>query len=206
VATNYPVEDAITGSGEHAGRFVRRREYGRCCRLFRIGPALRNETALVAGHELPKEESAVFTLNAFLADAAQVADGKLSVLGGGWSYIVPGGPFAVCGIIGIPWHLGTDWHHLRLELVDGDGHAVTTPGENGTDEPFVISYPPYRPIIGTHVKPGTSLGWPFAMNVAPGLPLETGSVYEWRFTIDEKTQEGWTLPFATFPAPIAEAA
>jgi hypothetical protein len=30
-------------------------------------------------------------------------------------------PFVVCGKIDIPWHEATDWHTLRLELVDFDG-------------------------------------------------------------------------------------
>ncbi|MBA3560097.1 MAG: hypothetical protein H0W30_16030, partial [Gemmatimonadaceae bacterium] len=143
-----------------------------------------------------------FKVNLMLADSAQVADGKLYVLGGGWSLIVPGGPFAVCGIIDIPWHAGTDWHTLRLELIDGDGEPVRVPVD-GQDEPqpLAFDHPAYRPTIGPHVKPGTSLGWPFAVNVPPGLPLEPGAIYDWRITIDGKHEDGWALPFSTFPRP-----
>jgi Family of unknown function (DUF6941) len=142
----------------------------------------------------------VYKVNLMLADSAQVADGKLYVLGGGWSIIVPGSPFAVCGIIDIPWHQGTEWHSLRLELIDGDGEPLRVPVE-GQDEPqtLVIDAPPYRPTIGPHVKPGTSLGWPFAVNVSPGLPLRPGAIYEWRLSIDGKNEEGWVLPFSTLP-------
>jgi hypothetical protein len=121
--------------------------------------------------------------------------------------IVPGGPFAVCGTIDIPWHQGTDWHSLKLELVDGDGHPFCLPTE-GQDEPqpLVIELPPYRSTIGPQVKPGTSLGWPFAINVAPGLPLEPGMLYEWRLRIDGKHEEGWTLPFSTLQAPPMQQA
>lgn len=141
---------------------------------------------------------AVFKVNMMLADAAQVAAGKLSLLGGGWSMIVPGGPFAVCGIIDIPWHQGTDWHTLRLELIDADGEPVLVPGPNG-DEPLVFEPPRHRSTIGPHVKPGTSLGWPFALTVGPGLPLEPGAMYEWRLTIDGKHEEGWSLAFSVLP-------
>jgi hypothetical protein len=142
----------------------------------------------------------VFKVNLMLADAAQVANGKLYVLGGGWSMIVPGGPFAVCGIIDIPWHQGTDWHTLKLELIDGDGEAVMVQTPDGGEQPLVAEPPRYRPTIGPHVKPGASLGWPFAVNVGPGLPLEPGAIYEWRLTIDGKQEEGWTLPFSVVTA------
>ena len=146
--------------------------------------------------------TAVYKVNLMLADAAQVADGKLYILGGGWDTIVPGAPFAVCGIIGIPWHEGTDWHSLRLELIDGDGEAVCVPMEEGGElKELVVDPPPYRATIAPHVKPGTTLGWPFAMNVAPGLPLQAGTIYEWRISIDGKQQESWTLPFSTATQP-----
>ncbi len=51
------------------------------------------------------------------------------------------------------------------------------------------------------MKPGTSLGWPFAMNVSPGLPLQPGTIYEWRISIDGKHEEDWTLPFSTATVP-----
>jgi hypothetical protein len=143
-----------------------------------------------------------------LADAAQVAQGKLSMLGGGWSMIVPGAPFAVCGIIDIPWHKVTDWHSLRLELIDGDGESfgVLVDGED-EPKPLVFDSPPYRPTISPHVKPGTWLTWPFVMNIGPGLPLEPDTIYEWRLSIDGKNEEGWTLPFTTVsPQQLSQAA
>jgi hypothetical protein len=66
-------------------------------------------------------------------------------------------------------------------------------------QPLVVDAPPYRPTIGPQVKPGTALGWPFAVNVSPGLPLEPATIYEWRLSIDGKTHEDWTLPFSTVP-------
>lgn len=145
-------------------------------------------------------------LRALLADSAQVSEGKLNMLGGGWSHIVAGGPFAVCGKIDIPWHQGSDWHTLRLELLDGDGQPVCVTGEDGEEQSIVVELPPFRPVISTYVKPGTSLDWPFAVNVAPGIPLQAATLYEWKITINGETQDGWTLPFSTFPAPLADAA
>jgi hypothetical protein len=149
----------------------------------------------------------VFKLHAFLADAAQVVGGKLYVLGGGWSWIQPGAPFALCGKIDIPWHAGTDWHRLRLELIDGDGEPVRAQQSPDSElEPVVIQPPAYRATIGPQVKPGTALDWPFAVMIGPGLPLEPGSLYEWRISINGETKDGWTLPFTTPPAPLANVA
>jgi len=67
-----------------------------------------------------------------LADSAQVSEGKLFVLGGGWSRIGPGPtPSAVAIIIEVPWDQTNVTHRWRLELVDSDGRPVMwtpTPG------------------------------------------------------------------------------
>jgi len=140
----------------------------------------------------------VYKVNLMLADSAQVADGKLYVLGAGWSMIVAGGPFAVCGIIDIPWSEATAWHKLRLELIDADGEPVCVPtADDEVGNPIVVEHPPYRATITPHVEPGSSLQWPFAVNVGPGIPLEPGSLHEWRLTIDGMAEEGWSLPFST---------
>jgi hypothetical protein len=148
----------------------------------------------------------VFKIDALLADSAQVAEGKVNMLGGGWSVIVAGGPFAVCGKIHIPWHAGTDWHTLKLELVDADGDALHVPTPDGQEQPLVIELPPYRPNIAPHVKPGSWLDWPFAVNVGPGLPLRPGTFYEWRISINGTHQDDWSLAFSTAPVAPAMAA
>lgn len=147
-------------------------------------------------------------VNWFLAEAARIAEGKLNTLGGGWDMIAPGAPFAVCGVIGIPWHQATDWHRLRLELIDGDGNPFSVPAESESEpQPLVFDPPPYRPNIPPHVKPGTTLAWPFLFNIGPGIPLVPGTIYEWRLSIDGRHEDDWTLPFTTFPAlSVPEAA
>lgn len=88
-----------------------------------------------------------------------------------------------------------------MELIDGDGEAVCVPQEDGGElKPFVVDFPPYCATIGPIVKPGSSLFWPFALNVPPGLPLAPSAIYEWRITIDGKAAEGWTLPFTVIDA------
>lgn len=73
--------------------------------------------------------------------------------------------------------------------------------QNGEPKPFVVDFPPYRATIGPMVKPGSSLSWPFALNLPPGLPLEPGAIYEWRITIDGKAEDGWMLPFTVIAPP-----
>jgi hypothetical protein len=146
----------------------------------------------------------VCTLNVLLADAAQVVNGKLYMLGGGWSWIRPGSPFVVCGKIGIPWDRWSDWHKLRLDLVDGDGQPVLV-GSEGEEKAVVIEHPPFRPTVPPQVKPGTSLDWPFAIAIN-GLPLNPGSLYEWRISINGESEDDWRLAFTTTGEALASAA
>ena len=133
-----------------------------------------------------------------LADFAQVADGKLTVVGGGWSLTGPDPtPFGIAILVHVPWDQANRRHTLRLELVDADGRAVTTPGENdGEPAPIVflddIEFEVGRP---AGIKPGTPLELPLAVNSGP-LPLEPGGRYEWRLTIDGEGDEDWRLAFS----------
>lgn len=138
-----------------------------------------------------------------LADAAQVADGKLYILGGGWSAIVPGGPFAVAGKIEVPYDRATETHEWRLELVDADGQPVLVhPALDAEPQPLVLSGS-FSTGIPPHVVPGTPLDSVIAANFAPGLPLAPSSRYQWRFSIDGQEDEDWSLGFSTRAAPTS---
>ena len=134
-----------------------------------------------------------------LADYVQVSDGKLTVVGGGWSLTGPDpAPFGIAILVHVPWDQANRRHTLRLELIDADGRAVTVPAEasdDGEGEPVVflndIEFEVGRP---AGIKPGTPLELPLAVNSGP-LPLEPGSRYEWRLSIDGATDEDWRLPF-----------
>jgi hypothetical protein len=130
-----------------------------------------------------------------LADFAQVADGKLTVVGGGWSLTGPElVPFGIALLIQVPWDRANQRHVLRLELLDADGQQVLLDTDEGSDQPvlffddlpFEVGRPP-------GLKPGTYLDFPVAINSAP-LPLEPG-LYEWRLTIDGEADPDWRLPF-----------
>jgi Family of unknown function (DUF6941) len=130
-----------------------------------------------------------------LADYANVADGKLTVVGGGWSLTGPDPvPFGIAILVHVPWDQANQRHVLRLELLDADGAPVLVETDDG-DEPVVffddVEFEVGRP---AGLKPGTALEFPLAVNSAP-LPLEPGQRYEWRLSLDGETDDDWRLPF-----------
>ena len=135
-----------------------------------------------------------------LADAAQAAEGKLYVLGGGWSITGPQPvPSAIAIHIEIPWDQANMQHSWRLELVDSDGEPVRIETPDQPDpQPLVLegNFEIGRP---PGLTPGTPLGLPLAINLGP-LPIPPGRRYEWRLTIDQESDEDWRLAFSTRPA------
>ena len=129
-----------------------------------------------------------------LADYAQVAEGKLTVVGGGWSMTGPEpAPFGIAVLVHVPWDQANQKHTLRLELLDADGGPVTMSTDAG-DEPIVfLDDAPFEVGRPAGLKPGTPLDFPLALNSSP-LPLESGR-YEWRLSIDGRTEEDWRVAF-----------
>jgi hypothetical protein len=128
-----------------------------------------------------------------LADYAVVSDGKLTIVGGGWSQTGPEpSSFGIGLLIQVPWDQANTMHAFSVELVDSDGAEVILQTAEEDEQPvafggeFEVGRPP-------GLKPGTPLDFPVAVNSTP-LPLEPGR-YEWRLTIDGKSREDWTLPF-----------
>lgn len=146
-----------------------------------------------------------FHVTIMLADSAQVADGKLYVLGGGWTETGPQPcPFAIAGIIEVPWRLANQPHSFRLELIDLDGNPVGIPTPEG-EQPFVMEgqFEVGRP---PGARPGASLPVVLALNSGP-VPLPPGRHLEWRLMIDDQAHDDWRLAFKTRPADgLAEAA
>ena len=133
-----------------------------------------------------------------LADYAQVADGKLTIVGGGWSVTGPEpAPFGIAILIQVPWDQANVRHTMRLELLDADGVAVAVETDEGEDEPIVffddLVFEVGRP---PGLKPGTPLDFPVAVNSGP-LPIPPGGRYEWRLSIDGRSDDDWRLPFTT---------
>jgi hypothetical protein len=135
-----------------------------------------------------------------LADSAQAVEGKLYILGGGWSIRGPDPtPSAIAIKIEVPWDEANRRHALQLVLVDSDGQAVMVSTPTG-DRPvelsgeFEVGRPP-----GLH--PGTPLDVALAINLGP-LPLQPDRRYVWRCSIDGRSAEDWQVAFTTRPAKM----
>ncbi|HEV8672685.1 MAG TPA: hypothetical protein VGX21_01455 [Methylomirabilota bacterium] len=134
-------------------------------------------------------------LTMLLADAVQAVNGKLYVLGGGWSIIGPEPtPSAIAMKVEVPWDEANKKHRFRLALIDADGHPVTAPTSGG-DRPVEIAgeFEAGRP---AGLKAGSPLDVVVALNIGP-LPLQADSRYVWRCWIDEQTREDWEVGFST---------
>lgn len=127
-----------------------------------------------------------------LADSAQAVDGKLYVLGGGWSVTGPNpSPSALAIKIEVPWDEANRRHRWRARLENADGEPVMMPTPDGVspievDGDFEVGRPP-----GT--VEGIPLDLPLAVNLSP-LPLEAGR-YVWRIFIDDSSHPDWAAGF-----------
>jgi hypothetical protein len=133
-----------------------------------------------------------------LADAAQAADGKLYILGGGWSITGPQpSPSALAIKIEVPWSETNRPHRWEARLENEDGGIVTVQAAEGPtrmtiDGEFEVGRPP-------GMVEGTPIDLPLAVNIGP-IPLEPGR-YVWRLAIDGETTEDWSAAFTVRSAP-----
>ena len=137
-----------------------------------------------------------------LADAAQAVNGKLYILGGGWSMIGPKPtPSAIAIKIEVPWHEANTPHKLRLALLDADNQPVSIPTPTG-EQPFEIhsTFETGRP---PGLRAGKALDVALAINIVP-LPLSPDSQYVWCCYINDQTSDDWRVSFWTRPAPNPE--
>jgi hypothetical protein len=148
------------------------------------------------GHQFGNRGCPRVKASVILADAAQTADGKLFVLGAGWSFTGPQvGPMALAILVEVQWHEANQPHSVTIELRDTDGQLVQV----GTDkEPLRIEAelevgrPAGHPI-------GTPFLAPLAINIPPGLPLEPGRRFVWVVSIDGETDPNWEVGFNVRP-------
>ena len=129
-----------------------------------------------------------------LADSAQVADGKLYVLGGGWSLIGPQpSPFGIAIKVEVPWDQANSEHTWELALMTADGEPARPQGSpDGADAikiggSFEVGRPPGLP-------QGSPIDMPIAVNSAP-LPLDPGARYRWELSIDGHHDPDWSVGF-----------
>jgi Family of unknown function (DUF6941) len=124
-----------------------------------------------------------------LADAAQEADGKLYILGGGWSVTGPEiPPSAVAMKIDVPWDQANRRHTWSLELLSEDGAPVMIEDEPlRVEGEFEVGRPP-------GLAPGSFIDVPLAVSFGP-FPLELGRRYVWSLVIDDESNADWNREF-----------
>lgn len=124
-----------------------------------------------------------------LADAAQVADQKLFVLGGGITAVGPRPqPVAIALVLSVPWDRANISHQWSLELLTPDGRPV--PGDT---EALVVRgrFEAGRP---AGLAPGSLLTVPLAINFST-MPVVPGNSYVWQLRVEGHTRPEWQLPF-----------
>lgn len=130
-----------------------------------------------------------------LADHAQTVNGKLYILGGGWSVTGPDPvPSSVAIRIEVPWNEANRKHNLKVELLDADFKPLKIPSPTGVAPvivtgDFEVGRPP-------GLIAGTPIDFPFAFNVGP-LPLPPGQRFVWKLSIDDKSNDNWQVAFST---------
>jgi uncharacterized protein DUF6941 len=132
-----------------------------------------------------------------LADYARVANGKLDVMGGGWSIMNAQGPFGffVAALFQVPWDQTNTKHTFRFDLLDADGGQVRTSDGDGT----VHAEGQLEAGRPAGLRPGTPVDAPLVVPFGP-LLLEPGR-YEVRLTINGETKEDWFVAFTLAAAP-----
>jgi len=134
-----------------------------------------------------------------LCDYAQVAGDKLYVVGGGWSIMGPDPvQHAIAIKIDVDWNETDIPHRLVLFLEDADGRPFVLETKEDL-QPFEVvnEFTVTRP---SGVPEGTPIDVALAVNFGP-LPLQPGSRYIWRLSIDGESKEDWVLSFTVRPRP-----
>ena len=99
----------------------------------------------------------------------------------------------------MPWDQANQRHTIRLELVDADGAPVTVTGEDDEEAAIVfldnVEFEVGRPAgyQARHAARAANRG-----NSGP-LPLKPGGRYEWRLSINDRSDEDWRLAFSVRP-------
>jgi len=138
-----------------------------------------------------------------LADSAQVADGKLYILGGGWSVTGPEPvPSAVAIKVAVDWHEFNSPHHWELILENADGKLVQFETPEGTQTIEVRG--DFSTSTPDDVPQGTPVDVPIAVNFGP-IPLAPASRFTWRLVIDGESLPGASVSFTTRPRVEAAA-
>lgn len=129
-----------------------------------------------------------------MADAAQIANEKLYVMGGGWTWTDPQiAGHAVAGYIDLePGDRLRGRLHWMLRLLDDHEGLHTVPTTNG-EAPFILEGDLHMdPVSGD----SGSVRLPVAFGFGP-LTLEAGRSYAWELVLNDQTDPAWRVEFHT---------
>ena len=136
-----------------------------------------------------------------LADFAQAVNGKLYIMGGGWSVTGPAPtPSALAIKVEVPWNETNRKHKMIVALLDSDYRPVMVPTPDGRAPleiagDFEVGRPPGIPA-------GVPIDVPMAFNIGP-IPFPSAGRYIWKLTINGKTDDQWQVAFSAAVAPAA---
>lgn len=119
-----------------------------------------------------------------LADAVQIAEGKLYVLGGGVDVLR--GPFGLAMLFHVAWDETNQPITFVVTLLNAEGQPMPQPTPISLSGTFEVGRPPNTPR-------GIELKQPIAVTFGP-LSLSNGS-YEFTVECDGKPISGGRLPF-----------
>jgi hypothetical protein len=148
---------------------------------------------------LPQDPVRGIDVTMMLANYAEVANGSLTVVGGGASIAAPKASHALALLFHVPWHLANERHKFSIDLIDVDGGGVIP---EGADEPLVIQgqFEVGRP---PGARAGMTFTAPMAINLGM-LTLPANEQFEWRYHVNGETRDDWRAVFYTTP-PDAQA-
>lgn len=134
-----------------------------------------------------------------LCDYAESVQGKLYIMGGGWT-VCPPGPrnLAIALRILVPWADTNRKHKLGLFLQDADGNTIelgSPPRPVQQVGDFEVGRPP-------GVPHGAEIDFTAVFNFL-GLPLEPGHGYRWQLEIDGEPMD--SVSFRTSPGNPADS-
>ena len=131
-----------------------------------------------------------------LADSAQVAAGKLYILGGGWTVMGPA-PTAMSLALRfeVSWDEAGRDHDWQVALVDADGRPVTCV-EHGTHP--VVRGGRFQTQRAPDADPGTPISFVIAVD-AGVVTVAPGGRYVWILSVDGQTRDDWQLAFNSRP-------
>jgi hypothetical protein len=133
-------------------------------------------------------------LTLLLGDVARVAEGKLDILGAGWSVTRTPANLGVGMLVEIPWAEIGPAHRIEVVLQDEEGQVLTK--EDG--EPVLK----IDAELGAHRPPGVVLGLPVTIPIAitcTGVPLAPGHRFRLQAAVDGHDCPDSCVVFSTVP-------